>query len=54
MIVFTDLRLMNEKDVKNKEFYPIETYNCRLKRKICNACKIFFAKFFVIFLECLL
>ena len=44
MIIFTDLRLVHDEDVLDKSNYPIELFNCRLKRKICYACKIYYAK----------
>ena len=44
MLIFTDLRFLSNNDSIQKNEYPIEIYNCTLKRKLCSACKIFYAK----------
>jgi snRNA-activating protein complex subunit 3 len=50
IIIFTDMRLFHNEDPKNKNLYPIHTFQSRIKRKKCRICDIYSAKYFKYFI----
>jgi snRNA-activating protein complex subunit 3 len=48
-IVFTDMRLMHDKDVKNRNAYPVHVFQGKIKRVKCSVCDIYPAKYKFIF-----
>lgn len=46
-VIVSDIRLINKNDPQCEEHYPFQTFACKIKRRLCEACDKFHAKFIV-------
>jgi len=45
LVFVTDIRLLNEEDERNKNTYPLQTFQAKIRRRKCRICDIYPAKF---------